>query len=158
MEVKDFAEIEAAFLERVNEVVWCTVATVDSKGRPRSRVLHPIWEGQTGWIATTRTSYKARNIANNPHVSLSYVKEITKPTYVDCVAAWVDDLDEKRRIWELYKNAPEPMGYDPAMFWGTYDNEQFGLLKLTPWRIELVTFPAPALDASPIWRRPAEGQ
>jgi hypothetical protein len=35
---------------------WCNAATVDRKDRPRSRVLHPIWEVidtyPIGWIAT----------------------------------------------------------------------------------------------------------
>jgi hypothetical protein len=30
------------FVEMAHQVVWCTVATVASDGRPRTRVLHPI--------------------------------------------------------------------------------------------------------------------
>ena len=45
MEVTNFAEIEAEFIERVHTMVWCSAATVDRQGRPRSRILHPIWEG-----------------------------------------------------------------------------------------------------------------
>lgn len=52
-----FNEI-AAFVEMAHNIVWCTTATVDAKRRPRSRVLHPLWqwEGETltGWIATIR--------------------------------------------------------------------------------------------------------
>jgi hypothetical protein len=34
------------------------------------------------------------------------------------------------------------------------DHEKFGLLKLTPWRIALVTFPAESHDTGQrIWRR-----
>ena len=40
-----------------HRIVWCTVATTGADGRPRTRVLHPIWEwdgtGLTGWIATS---------------------------------------------------------------------------------------------------------
>ena len=60
MVVTNFSEMAAEFLERVAKIVWCTVSTVDRKGRVRSRILHPIWEGNTGWIATGRRSHKAK--------------------------------------------------------------------------------------------------
>jgi pyridoxine/pyridoxamine 5'-phosphate oxidase len=72
VEVASFAEIEAEFMRRVARIVWCTVATVDRQGRPRTRILHPIWEGTTGWIATGRHSHKEKHLARNTHVSLSY--------------------------------------------------------------------------------------
>ena len=41
----DSLEVTApAFVEMAHRIVWATVATVDERGRPRSRVLHPIWE------------------------------------------------------------------------------------------------------------------
>ena len=49
MEVSSFGEIETAFLERIQRMVWCNVATVDRRDRPRSRILHPLWEGNIGW-------------------------------------------------------------------------------------------------------------
>ncbi|MFN8452111.1 MAG: hypothetical protein U0521_26835 [Anaerolineae bacterium] len=36
------------------------------------------------------------------------------PVYVDCKAEWIDNLDEKRRVWNLFASAPAPLGYDPA--------------------------------------------
>ena len=59
MRVENFAEIETEFIERVHSIVWCSVATIDSRQRPRSRILHPIWEGATGWIGTHRNSHKS---------------------------------------------------------------------------------------------------
>ena len=53
MDVNDFSEIEDEFNARVQRIVWCTVTTVDEEGRPRARILHPVWEGSTGWICTT---------------------------------------------------------------------------------------------------------
>lgn len=50
MEVASFGEIEVAFLERIQWMVWCNVATVDTLGRPRSRILHPLWESNASWI------------------------------------------------------------------------------------------------------------
>ncbi|NJK82224.1 MAG: pyridoxamine 5'-phosphate oxidase family protein [Chloroflexaceae bacterium] len=150
MEVHNFAEIEAEFLQRVHTMVWCSVATVDSRQRPRSRILHPIWEGATGWIGTGRRTHKAQHLAANPYVSLAYIADITKPVYVDCKAEWVDEIAERQRIWEWFRTTPEPLGYDPAPIFGSI--EEFGLLKLTPWRIELITFPASSLNAAPVWR------
>lgn len=158
MEVADFSEIEAEFLERVHTMVWCSVATVDTRQRPRSRVLHPIWEGATGWIGTHRNSHKARHLAQNPYVSLAYITDIHKPVYADCIAEWVDDLDQKKRIWELFRTTPPPLGYDPASTFVSADHDNFGLLKLTPWRIDLVSFPAESFEeGTKVWRRHVDG-
>jgi hypothetical protein len=50
--VAAFDELAAEFHRRVSRIVWCTLATVAPDGRPWTRVLHPIWEVSTGWIAT----------------------------------------------------------------------------------------------------------
>ena len=130
MQVTNFSEIEAEFIQRVHTMVWCSVATVDAQQRPRSRILHPIWEGSTGWIATHRNSYKSKHLAQNPYVSLAYITDAFKPVYADCTAAWIDDLAQKRRIWDLFKTTPPPLGYDPAQDFVRPDHENFGLLKL----------------------------
>jgi general stress protein 26 len=161
LEVRHFSEIEGEFIRRVHSIVWCSVATVDSRGRPRSRVLHPIWEGSTGWILTHRDSYKSRHIERNPYVSLTYldVADIMRPVYADCAAEWVDNPAQKRRIWDMFTAAPPPLGYDPTSTFGSPDLDTTGLLKLTPWRIALVTFPAPSHDEGQlIWRNEAPGE
>ncbi len=136
MDVK-FADIEQEFLSRIEKTVWCTFATVDRKGRPRSRILHPIWDGSTGWVLTGRDSLKSKHIANNPFVSLCYWDRDHKQVYADCEAAWIDDVDVRRKVWDLYKNASPPMGYDPAMFFQSVEDPGTSALKLAPWRIEL---------------------
>jgi uncharacterized pyridoxamine 5'-phosphate oxidase family protein len=137
MEVQSFGEIEEEFIARVRRIVWCTVATVDRRGRPRSRILHPIWEGATGWIATGRHTLKASHLAENPYVSLTYWDAQHRQIYADCRAEWDDAPEQKRRIWELYKSTPPPLGYDPGIIWRNGPDEQFGVLRLTPWRVEL---------------------
>ena len=137
MDVKSFDEIAEKFNERVARIAWCTVSTVDRRGRPRSRILHPIWEGTTGWILTGRHSFKEKHLAANPHVSLSYWDPKHEQIYADCTAAWEDSMDEKQRLWDLYKSTPPPLGYDPAIIWKSPQDETLGLLKLAPWRIEL---------------------
>lgn len=137
-----FSDIEQEFLDRIKSTVWCTLATVDRKNRPRSRILHPIWEtsdgqGPTGWILTGRNTLKTKHIAHNPHVSLTYWDPNHKQIYADCKVEWIDNVPEKQRVWDLYKNTPPPLGYDPGLFFPGVDNPDTGLLKLTPWRIEL---------------------
>ncbi len=152
MLVSNFSEIEGEFHRRVRDMVWCSVATVDAHGRPRSRILHPIWEGATGWLGTHPESHKARHIARNPYVSLAYVRDLMSPVYVDCRAEWIHDPDEKRRVWNLFAAAPEPVGYDPAHDFVSPESERWGVLRLTPWRIDLVTFPAPSFaEGTRVW-------
>jgi general stress protein 26 len=148
-DVENFADIETEFSERVRRVVWCNVATVDAQGRPRSRIMHPIWEGTTGWIATHRTSFKDRHLTANPYVSLAYIEDTAHPVYADCVAAWAVDPTDKERVWDLFASAPAPLGYDPTPFFVAPDHPNFGVLKLTPWRIAVVT---QSLSLTLFWR------
>ena len=56
-------------------MIWCNMATVDSHGRPRSRVVHPVWENGACWIGTRPGSFKGQHLARNPYVSLAYVAD-----------------------------------------------------------------------------------
>src|SRR5581483_10246658 len=55
-DMTELAAVAPAFVEMAHRIVWASAATVDAKGRPRQRILHPIWlwDGDTlhGWIAT----------------------------------------------------------------------------------------------------------
>lgn len=151
----DFEEIRSDFLERVNRMVYCSVATIDGQGRPRSRILHPIWEGSISWISTNPSSLKARHLRRNPFVSLAYIHDPAKPLYADCRAELADDRATKQHVWDLYLHAEPPLGYDPAPIYGSIDQPNpggstFGVLKLTPYRILLYQFPIP----STIWTSP----
>ncbi len=154
MDVTSFEEIAEDFKSRTTRIAWCSVATIDRKGRPRQRILHPIWEGPMGWIATGRHSHKEKHIAANPHVSLSYWDPQHQQVYVDATASWEDDAAEKRRIWDLYKSTPPPLGYDPGMIWqGGVEDPTYGLLKLTPWRIEIYGLGNMAtMEPAKVWR------
>ena len=137
MEVARFEDLRTAFMERVQHAVYCNVATVDRKNRPRSRVMHPLWDGSIGWVISWSRSHKAKHLANNPAVSLAYIHDPSKPVYVDCIASWIDDATEKLRIWELHKSTPPPLGFDPEPYYGSIEHHYYGLLRFTPWRIEL---------------------
>ena len=67
----------------------------------------------------------------------AYIADVVRPVYVECAAEWDDDLATKRRVWELYQAAPPPLGYDPAPIFHAVEHPDFGVLKLSPWRIEL---------------------
>jgi general stress protein 26 len=150
MEAANFADIEAEFLARIRQVVYCTMATVDSAHRPRLRIMHPIWEGSTGWVISWPGSFKARHLGRNPAVSLAYMPEKTTPIYEKATTAWVETAEEKQRIWELHKATPAPVGFDPEPHYGTIEHPYYGVLRLTPWRIELGN-----LGGEPvIWRPP----
>jgi general stress protein 26 len=157
LEAATFADIQDEFLKRVSRIVWCTVSTVDRKGRPRSRILHPLWEGSTGWIATGRQSFKSKHIDHTPYVSLSYWDQDHQQVYADCRAEWEESLDEKRRLWDVYKQTPPPLGYDLGLFWPKGpEDPTLGLLKLKPWRVELFSL-QDLMQGRPsqVWRDPA---
>ena len=70
------SDIAPAFVDMAHQIVWCSVATVDPHGRPRSRVLHPLWEWDgeqlVGWVATGPTPIKRRHLEQSPNVSCNY--------------------------------------------------------------------------------------
>ncbi len=156
-DVASFSDIEARFNDITRRVVWATVTTIDRKNRPRSRILHPVWEGNVAWIATRPSSHKAKHLANNPYVSCTYWDQKHEQVMADCRTEWIDDPATKKRIWALIKTTPEPVGYDPATIWKDGpESPDFGVLKLIPWRIEVWSLPdmaqgKPAL----VWRSQA---
>jgi hypothetical protein len=88
-----------------------------------------------------RQSPKAADIAHRPYVSIAYVAEVASPFYADCLAAWDDDPETRRRVWALFADTPPPLGYDPASIFGQPENPEMGLLRLTPWRVQLDDLP-----------------
>ena len=108
--------VEDEFITVAHRIVWCGVATVDRRGRPRSRILHPYWErtgdGVRGWVVTRQSPLKAAHLARAPYVSCTYWDATHDVAIADCHAAWEEDRDEHARVWALYAAAPEPLGYD----------------------------------------------
>ncbi len=144
------AAIAQPFIDVAHRVVWASVATVDTANRPRSRILHPIWEivddRLVGWIATGRTPTKVANLAHSPFVSVSYWDSEHDVATADCEATWFDDDETCTRIWNLFADAPEPVGYDPAMIPPWADgptSPAFSVLGLRPWHLRV--FPGTVL-------------
>jgi hypothetical protein len=143
------AEVAPAFVEMAHQIVWCTVATVDSKGRPRSRVLHPIWEWDgeqlVGWVGTAPTPLKRAHLDAHPYVSANYWSPAQDTCVAECRAQLLYDPDTRTRVWNLLKNGPAPVGYDPAIIpgWDDAASDGFAALRLDPWRLRV--FPGSVL-------------
>jgi general stress protein 26 len=149
MRFSSFAEIELEFIERAHCMVWCDMATVGPDGRPRTRIVHPVWEGDTAWITSLRVGPKAADIDRSPFVSLAYVSDPVKPAYAECVASWVADRDERIEIWKRIAAIPEPLGYNTETMFGSYDVPNLTMLRLRPWKIRLTV--AGDVSARRIW-------
>lgn len=134
------------FVEMAHRIVWCVGATVDPSGRPRTRVLHPVWEwdeaaGQlTGWIATGPQSPKAADLATTPSLSLTYWNPTQDTCTADCDVSWDDTPELRIAGWERFRTAPAPVGYDPAIIpgWDTPESEAFGVIRLAPRRLRVM--------------------
>ncbi|MFD6156289.1 pyridoxamine 5'-phosphate oxidase family protein [Nocardia sp. NPDC060256] len=139
-------DIAPRFVELAHGIVWSTVSTTDPAGRPRSRILHPIWQwdGQelTGWIVTGKTRPKAAQLAHSPYVACNYWAPTQDTCLAECAAEWVDDPETKTTVWELFRSTPAPLGYDPASLgipgWTGPDSPHVSVLRLRPWRLRVL--------------------
>lgn len=142
--MQPLAEVAPAFVAMAHRIVWCTVATVDPMNRPRTRMLHPIWEYDgdrlTGWIATSPASPKAGHIAANPEVSLTYWSPDHDTCTADCRAEWETTDADRQAGWNRFVNGPVPVGYDPQLIpdWSSADAPAFGILRLEPLRLRVM--------------------
>ena len=155
-------DIAPAFVEMAHAIVWCSAATVDAKGRPRSRVLHPIWQWDgsilTGWVATGPTPIKRAHLAASPHISCNYWSPNQDTCVAECQAEWAFDDETRVMVWNLFRDGPAPVGYDPAMIpgWDNAASPNFAALKLHPWRLRVM--PGAVLmkgeGTAMVWRSP----
>ena len=137
-------DVAPAFVEMAHRIVWAVVATADPSGRPLTRVLHPIWEWDgtrlTGWILTSPLSPKAKDLAENPRISLTY----WAPDHDTCTAnadvVWETSDEERAAGWARFANGPEPVGYDPSVVpvWTSPSVPDFGVLRLVPNRLRVM--------------------
>jgi hypothetical protein len=155
------ADVAEAFVAIAHRVVWCTLATVDRRGRPRSRLVHPIWEpadgGLVGWVASRPTPLRRAHLAATPYVSCSYWDPVHDVAVAECRAAWVTDPDVRAHAWDCFRAAAPPLGHDPATIWpaGLADPHA-GVLRLDPWRLRAAGAATLAAGgAANSWRRSA---
>jgi len=128
---------EADFFKAVDaaskKAIWCAIATVDARGAPRVRVVHPTWDGDVLWFATGADSPKARQIAADPRVDVQFL--VAPPDFVHVMvrgrAEIVAHPGEKKRVWDV-------IDYDLSQFWkGGPDDPSYAPVKIVPERVEL---------------------
>lgn len=141
--MNNLKKVAPAFVEMAHSIVWCSAATVDSQGRPRSRILHPIWQWDgtdlVGWIGTGPTPIKRAHLKASPYMSLNYWTPSQDTCVAECRAEWAFDDETCRMVWNLFLNTPEPVGYNPAIIpaWNSPTSENFAVLRLEPWRLRV---------------------
>lgn len=159
----DITTVAPAFVAMAHGIGYATVATVGLDGRPRTRVMQPVWEWDgttlTGWAATTNPAPKMTEIAANPAVSANYWAPDQDTCQADALAEIVTDPAVLARTWARFLETPEPAGFDPAIHpdWDTPDSPTFGVLRLTPTRLRVQ--PGTLMTAGEgtilVWRSPA---
>jgi hypothetical protein len=116
------------------------------------------WDGATlvGWIATGPTPTKVAHLDHSPYVSVNYWADNHDTCTAECRAEWHFDDETRVAVWKKFRDAPAPVGYDPAIIpaWKDGpDSPEFGVLKLMPWRIELFAIGQMATGQEPaVWR------
>lgn len=142
--VSSFAAISTTFDGYIRDIQYCTMITIDRHHRPRARIMLPIWElvddRPIGWLAVYRTPLKEAHLAGNPHTTYSYWDPRQNAVHIDAVTTWAEDQEVRERGWRLYRaGSPAGVGYDPIRFWrGGPTDPQYHLLKIDPWRVQLV--------------------
>jgi hypothetical protein len=143
--VTSLDEIAPAFIKMAHSIVWASVATVDANGRPRSRILHPIWEWDGtdlfGWIATVPSPVKRAHLAAHPEMSVSYWTTNHDTCTADCLVEWYLDDDTRQQVWDRFARGPEPVGYDPRIIPQWADgptSDEFAALRLRPYRLRVM--------------------
>jgi hypothetical protein len=150
MIMNPLSQVAPAFVAMAHRIVWATVATVDDHGRPRSRILHPIWQWDgaqlVGWIATSPTPAKRDHLTAHPYASVNYWDASHDTCVAECRAALLLDDETRVMVWNLFVDGPAPVGYDPNIVpsWrGGPTSDAFAAIRLEPWRLRV--FPGSVL-------------
>jgi hypothetical protein len=135
---RETSDVAEEFVAVAHRIVWCSVATVDRRGRPRSRVMHPVWfldGGLHALVSARPTPLKRAHIAHSPFVSCSYWDPAHDVAVADCHAEWVVD---RRAAWERVASLAPPVGFDPSTIWPDGpDSPDCAFLLLQPWRLSV---------------------
>jgi hypothetical protein len=129
------AELAEDLAEITGRIVWSTVTTTDRHGRPRSRIMHPVWEitaeHVSGVIGSRPTPVKTAHIARSPWLTCGYWSPEHDAAFIDCHVEWAG---EKEPAWNRLA-----AGYDPTTIWPDGPGSpEFGALLLTPYRIQII--------------------
>jgi len=143
--VTTLERVAPAFVDMAHSIVWASCATVDGDGRPRSRILHPIWEWDGvdlfGWIATVPSPVKRAHLRVNPQMAVSYWTQSHDTCTAECLVEWYTDDETRTTVWDRFATGPEPVGYDPRIIPQWADgptSEHFAVLRLAPYRLRVM--------------------
>ena len=144
---------EAEFWNKAREVgakaTWAYLATTMGD-QPKVRVVHPAIEGGRVWVATGRSSAKARQIGKNPRVELFYqIGSDMVHLTITGRKRFVEDPLEKKRVWD-----GKIFDYELGQFWPQGPgSKDFGLMLIEPESAELTSLPDMTQGKSPQrWR------
>ena len=73
-------------------------------------------------------------------MSLNYWTPSQDTCVADCRASWVRDNEGRTAVWNLFLNAPPPVGYDPKVIpiWTSPTCDAYAVLRLEPWRLRVL--------------------
>ena len=127
---------KAAFFAEADEAskraIWCALATVHA-GEPRVRIVHPSWEGDVLWVATSPDSPKAKQLAVHPLVDVQY--QVAPPDFIHVMVRGTAELcmDDATR-----QHAWDAIDYDLSAFsLSGPDDPNFLAVRIKPHRVEL---------------------
>lgn len=131
-------EIAPRFREMAHSIGMAVAATVGSGGRPRTRVVQPVWEwvdGElVGWVSTEADSPKIADLGRTPALALTYWRPDQDTCGADCDVEIVTDDAVRTATWDRFLHAPGAAQVDlsthPA--WVGPDDPAFGVLRLRP--------------------------
>ncbi|HWS44791.1 MAG TPA: pyridoxamine 5'-phosphate oxidase family protein, partial [Acidimicrobiia bacterium] len=78
-------------------------------------------------------------------LSCTYWTDTHDTCTAECRAEWHFDDATRIAVWNKFKDAPPPVGYDPAIVpaWESPTADSFAALRLEPWRLRV--FPGTVL-------------
>jgi general stress protein 26 len=140
-------KLKIAAREIITSANTCALITLDREGNPRARMMDhfPPEDDFTLWFGTNPDSRKVAQIRNDPRVNL-YYPAVNHSGYVTIngTAELIDDQKEKEKrgkaAWEEFYPA-YPDGYM--------------LIKVTPVRMEVVSYPHGIVGDTITWEPPA---
>ena len=146
----DLGEISAELDRRLRRTIWCAFTTVDARNRPRTRLVHPVWNGATGWLTTRTGTPKLDDIRANTAVSCFWWDPNHEQVTIDAHATVALSQAERQRGWDECAAPPEPYGFDPATIFPDGPSDPgLTIVRLDATRIELWGVP------KQVWRPPA---
>ena len=142
----DRATVLKVAREVMQQARYCDMVTIGEDGQPQARVIDafPPEADMTIWIATNPLSRKVAQIRKDPRVTLLYFSP-SAMAYVTVIgrAALVTNPAEKAKRWKE----------DWAAFYKDRNHgEDYVLIRVTPVRLEIVSYGHGLLNDPASWR------